>query len=350
MLVFLISIAMIMYSSGVYFAEYVEDGCREGDWSHVLEGACSEANGWMQREHTAVFESVDDATETVECECGNPNPFTSIPATFWYILVTMTTVGYGDHVPVTPLGKLVAVFAMISGIIILALPITVIGTNFARVLREIQQEKVLAELEAIDKDGDGVVSVEELRVMLKNMTAMAGGADLDTAEELIAKYDADNSGYLEAHEVAALKAELFRKLKPPEDDDDGATGGSAKPIAKVVNSDADGGSPDELSAGGATPSTAGAVGGPVGSMDTMGGGGGSRTLPTSPLRRPPGAETGARTHAGAEGTANVPLPHAVAAKLQDMEMRVDSKLRAMLELLRKMNAAVAQTTSAEPIL
>lgn len=40
----------------------------------------------------------------------------------------MTTVGYGDFYPVTPIGKLVAVFTMLTGIIILALPITVIGT------------------------------------------------------------------------------------------------------------------------------------------------------------------------------------------------------------------------------
>jgi len=53
-------------------------------------------------------------------------------------MVTATTVGYGDHVPVRPLGKLVAAVTMISGIIILALPVTVISSRFAAVLREIQ--------------------------------------------------------------------------------------------------------------------------------------------------------------------------------------------------------------------
>ena len=60
------------------------------------------------------------------------NDFESIPRTFWWALVTMTTVGYGDISPITPLGRLVAVFAMFSGIIIVALPITVIGANFEK--------------------------------------------------------------------------------------------------------------------------------------------------------------------------------------------------------------------------
>ena len=60
--------------------------------------------------------------------------FGTIPSCFWWALTTMTTVGYGDCYPITLMGKIVAVVAMISGVIVLALPITVLGSNFAKMV------------------------------------------------------------------------------------------------------------------------------------------------------------------------------------------------------------------------
>ena len=54
-------------------------------------------------------------------------PFTNIPQGLWWAVVTITTVGYGDMVPATVLGKLIAVLTMISGLTLFALLITVMG-------------------------------------------------------------------------------------------------------------------------------------------------------------------------------------------------------------------------------
>uniref|UniRef100_A0A914WWK5 Uncharacterized protein n=1 Tax=Plectus sambesii TaxID=2011161 RepID=A0A914WWK5_9BILA len=57
--------------------------------------------------------------------------FTSIPVACWWGVVTMTTVGYGDMVPVTAAGKLVAALASVCGIFMLFLPISLISDKSA---------------------------------------------------------------------------------------------------------------------------------------------------------------------------------------------------------------------------
>lgn len=58
--------------------------------------------------------------------------FESIPLAMYWAVVTSTTVGYGDIIPTTFFGRFFAVICMYCGIIVLALPISVIGNNFDR--------------------------------------------------------------------------------------------------------------------------------------------------------------------------------------------------------------------------
>ena len=64
------------------------------------------------------------------------NPFESIPISIYYAVVTMCTVGYGDIVPTTEGGRLLACLFMYCGVLIFALPISVLGNNFDRLCDE----------------------------------------------------------------------------------------------------------------------------------------------------------------------------------------------------------------------
>ncbi|CAO3657402.1 unnamed protein product [Mucor hiemalis] len=72
----------------------------------------------------------DEALQTFVASDGSPSSFDSIPAAFWFVLVTITTTGYGDMVPTTFIGKLITFPAMMFGVLLIALPSIIVGRNF----------------------------------------------------------------------------------------------------------------------------------------------------------------------------------------------------------------------------
>jgi voltage-gated potassium channel len=70
---------------------------------------------------------------------GGQNGFTSIPASIYWAIVTITTVGYGDISPATPLGKSVASVIMLMGYGIIAVPTGIVTTEMARAVRQKEQ-------------------------------------------------------------------------------------------------------------------------------------------------------------------------------------------------------------------
>mmetsp|Transcript_32981 Transcript_32981/g.77064 ORF Transcript_32981/g.77064 Transcript_32981/m.77064 type:complete len:525 (-) Transcript_32981:218-1792(-) len=174
MLGFLMLIAVVLFSSVMYFVErgefyYCDQesmsrglclaeqlwppdvtpvgtpllGC--GKLSEKLHGGdelCCRKEGWYIEE------------DLNEDGCIDRSQFDSIVATAWWCVVTMTTVGYGDVVPHNPLGQLLATVTMLSGILILALPITVIGSNF-----NIEYEKKEAE-KRLNEEFEAMMQVE----------------------------------------------------------------------------------------------------------------------------------------------------------------------------------------------
>lgn len=89
----------------------------------------------------------------------NPSTFDSIPSAFWFVMVTITTTGYGDMVPTTFIGKLISFPAMMCGILLITLPSIIIGRNFTLVWEAMQQyrRKAAANTREQNEDdtGDG---------------------------------------------------------------------------------------------------------------------------------------------------------------------------------------------------
>jgi voltage-gated potassium channel len=99
-----------------------------------------------------------------------PETFSSIPAALWWAVATLTTVGYGDVIPITTGGKIFGIGVMIVGIGMVALPAGILASAFSQQLHQRHEDyKELVD----DVLEDGEVSLEE-RVELENMRVDLG--------------------------------------------------------------------------------------------------------------------------------------------------------------------------------
>ncbi|MBE1299899.1 MAG: ion transporter [Alteromonadaceae bacterium] len=87
-----------------------------------------------------------------------PEVFDSIPSAIWWSVVTMTTVGYGDVTPITFLSKFIAVFIMLLGVGVVALPAAMLAAKFGE---ELISRKKHLEVEVAHALQDGIVTTSE---------------------------------------------------------------------------------------------------------------------------------------------------------------------------------------------
>lgn len=86
---------------------------------------------------------------------GEQHGFTDIPTSIYWAIVTLTTVGYGDLSPQTPLGKAFASLVMIMGYAIIAVPTGIVTVELSRSAKKISTQ-VCPECHAEDHDADAL--------------------------------------------------------------------------------------------------------------------------------------------------------------------------------------------------
>jgi len=122
------------------FSEYIEV------MTNALKNAMDEAGPMMSLMlivETVLFGSVVYAFENGHHtdSDGEETGFVSIPDTMWWAFVTITTVGYGDMSPVTPIGRFFGILCMFSGIVLMSIVVIIIGGNFEQAHQDYLDEK-----------------------------------------------------------------------------------------------------------------------------------------------------------------------------------------------------------------
>ena len=99
-----------------------------------------------------------------------PAAFGSVPATLWWAVATLTTTGYGDVVPITPLGRIVAAVVMICGLGVFGLWTGILATGFAA---ETRRDNFLKTWESVSKvpffAALGPAAIADVTHMLRTM-------------------------------------------------------------------------------------------------------------------------------------------------------------------------------------
>lgn len=108
-----------------------------------------------------------------------PDDFSSIPAAMWWSVTALTSVGYGDVVPITILGKCLGCFACVVGAGIIALPTGILSNGFNEEIRAGQEASEAAEIE-----GKAIVCQQQFDKLSEELTGLHSVVDgVDSSQQ-----------------------------------------------------------------------------------------------------------------------------------------------------------------------
>jgi hypothetical protein len=127
LMLFFVGLGLCLFGTLIWF-------CEAGEWfpqgnPEVENLGITERGAYLR--NVAFLDGVEELDES---------PFPSIIHTFWFVIVTVTTVGYGDAFPTTREGKFMGSLTMLCGVVVLAMPVGVIGANFSNEYERVQAD------------------------------------------------------------------------------------------------------------------------------------------------------------------------------------------------------------------
>ncbi len=150
--------------------------------------------------------------------------FGSIPDAMWWAVATVTTVGYGDVVPVTVMGRIVGAITMVTGLLMLALPAGIVATAFANIIARhnfVLTAGLVARMPIFAGVDAGVII---------NLLPAIATRSFDRGEYILRRGEVATSLYLISEgEVEAVIGRQHRRLKPGD-----AFGGSPQTSRRTI--------------------------------------------------------------------------------------------------------------------